>query len=146
MIEINDGQYDTCFLKSYLVSYSFMVFNLLTTIFLYFGCNTRIYKLQEQVDSFINTNLIEYSSESETEEEESETEEEESETETEPDIDKETVFNHLNDSELRVIGKGVKKIIHRCYSDTSEYFRPKPIVNSSSNRVVETSNYKFNNY
>ena len=138
MVGYDECQYNEYFLRSYLVSYLFMVLNLVTTFFLYFGCNAEINKLRHKVNYLLESNTEEEEHETETASEE-ETEEE---TEEEP----ETPYSYLKTSELRVIGEGIKKMVRRCYSDTATYLKPLPSTQQISSRIVETSEYKFKNY
>ena len=161
MVEYNDNQYDECFLKFYFVSYLFMMVNLVTTFFLYFGCNTEINKLRQQVGYLLkhhvdNNEYVTEEEETETEteeetEEETEVEtevetEEEIETESESEHESETAYTYLNTRDLRVIGEGIKKMVRRCYSDTATYLKPTSSKQQTATRVIETSDYKFKNY
>ncbi len=151
MVGYDDTQCNEYFLRTYLVSYLFMVLNLLTTFFLYFGCNVDINKLRHKVNYLLESSVE--NNESATEEEETETEtaseeetEEETETETESDYEGETPYSYLKTSDLRVIGEGIKKMVRRCYSDTATYLKPLPSTQKTASRIVETSEYKFKNY
>ena len=151
MVGYDDTQYNECFLRSYLVSYLFMVLNLVTTFFLYFGCNVEINKLRHKVNYLLETSVE--NSESASEEEETETEtaseeetEEETVTESESEHEGEAAYSYLKTSDLRVIGEGIKKMVRRCYSDTATYLKPLPSTQKTASRIVETSEYKFKNY
>ena len=149
MVGYDDTQYNECFLRSYLVSYLFMVLNLVTTFFLYFGCSAEINKLRHKVNYLLETSVENSESASEEEETETETaseEETEEETMTESEHEGETVYSYLKTSDLRVIGEGIKKMVRRCYSDTDTYLKPLPSTQKTASRIVETSEYKFKNY